>query len=425
MIPPVLPASVRFLGELTAAVVPPVLGPDDLRRALAKAIWPNDRPGPCAYEVVDPDESVCIVVSDQTRKTACDQILSLLLPVWSKGGIELGDISILVATGIHRPPTPAECESIVGPVTYRLLEGRVYSHDPDDVANLVHVGNTPLGHPVRVNRRVVESDRLILLGAASFHYHAGFGGGRKLLVPGSASRDTIAYNHSLTLDPHADRIRPGVAIGQLDGNLVSDEMTAGARLCEPDLLINTVLLPDGRSIVSLHSGDLNLAHRAACDAVSRLYCVDIPEMADIVLADATGAPNWIQSHKALYHASLACKPDGLIILVAPCPEGLGDEGFRKWMELPDTAGLFRRLREAPEILGQTALSTRERSPRTLLVTTLNEQDCRTLGMRTAPSVESALQLAVEQMGRAGKKSPTLYTMPHARHTVPRQRSTAM
>lgn len=406
-----LPDHVDFRGELVGNFPQTVYGPDELAQSLATT-----------FDVVRPHETVCIVVSDQTRKTACDQVLSVLVKEWMGRGCRISDFTVLAATGIHRPPTPVELADILGADLFAVLQPRVFSHNPDDSSILVEVGKTRRGHPVRVNRRAIEADKLILIGTASYHYHAGFGGGRKLLVPGLASRDTIAFNHSLTLDPDNNRTRPGVGIGRLDGNAVAEEMLEAAQLCHPDLLINTVLLPDGHSIVGVHSGELESAHRSACKQVEVIYRVLIPELADIVIADATGAPNWIQSHKALFNAALACKPDGTIILVAPCPEGLGDEGFRQWMKEPNTDALYRRLRETPEILGQTALSTRERGAKTILVTDLNARDREALGMETAPDIDSALTRAIEKVGAVGRSNPTLYTMPQARYTVPEKKA---
>ena len=314
-IPAVLSGKAVCLGTLESAYRHTPLSTSDIEASLRAPLWPSGD-HPTVFDLVRPHESVCLIVSDYTRKTAADRVLPVLLDGLRRQGCSLEDMFILVATGIHRPPTPAEIERIVGADVAKGFHGRLFVHDPDDNANLVAVGTTKRGHEVRINRRAAEADRRVPVGAASYHYHAGFGGGRKSLVPGLAARETIAYNHSLTLDPERDCIHPGVEVGSLDGNPVAEEMLEGARMCRPDIIVNTVLTPEG-DLAGVFSGDLDIAHRAACRLVEKICRIDIREQADFVIASAGEAPNWIQSHKALYNASSAIHASGRIVLVAP------------------------------------------------------------------------------------------------------------
>ena len=389
--------------------------------ALCHPVWPA---GNCSAvdDCIQPGESVCLVVSDQTRKTAVHRILPVLLHRLTGRGCKLRDFFILVATGIHRPPTPEELGKIIGAEMGAAFAGRIFMHNSDDEAGLVSIGRTHSGHAVRLNRRAVEASRLVLLGAATYHYHAGFGGGRKSLIPGLAGRATIAYNHSLTLDPEQDRIRPGVEIGRLDDNPVSAEMLEGARLHPPDFIVNTVLAPDGQ-LAGVFAGDLDLAHRAACVLVGQIDRVALDRQADFVVADAGGAGNWIQAHKALFNAMRAVQEAGRIILVAPCPEGLGNERFRYWVTRPTLAEIYRGLRQSPEVNGQTALSTRLRGARAILVTQLSARDVADLRITAAPDLNAAVRLTLDELERAGIKRPTYYLMPEAMAVVPFVRST--
>ena len=391
--------------------------------ALCHPIWPagaDDSAGAndsAVENCIQPGESVCLVVSDQTRKTAVHRILPVLLRRLTGRGCKVRDFFILVATGIHRPPTPSELDQIIGAEMTSAFSGRIFIHDPDDATNLVSIGKTRCGHEVCLNRRAVEADRLVLLGAATYHYHAGFCGGRKSIVPGLAGRATIAYNHSLTLDPEHDRIRPGVEIGRLDGNPVSEEMLECARLHPPDFIVNTVLAPDGQ-LAGVFAGDFDLAHRAACELVEQIDRVDIRKKADFVVADAAGAGNWIQAHKALFNAARAVKAAGRIILLAPCPEGLGNERFRYWVMRPALADIYRGLRQSPEVNGQTALSTRLCGARAILVTQLSARDVADLRIASVPDQETAIRLTLDKLARAGIKRPTYYLMPEAMAVVP-------
>jgi len=388
----------------------------DCVKALLNPVWAT--PGQqTVFDTINRDESVCFVVSDHTRKTAAERILPILVDGLIRKGCSLEHMYILFASGIHRHPTGSEVEKIIGKAIAERFTGRIFFHDPDDTANLVAVGTTRRGHTVRLNHRAVRAKRLVLLGSVVYHYHAGFGGGRKSLVPGLAARETIAYNHSLTLDPGEDRIIPTVAPGGLEGNPVAEEMMEAALMRKPDFIVNTVLTPDDR-LAGVFAGDMDAAHRAACRCAEQIYRCDIPERADLVLASAGAALNWIQSHKALYNADRAVKPNGHIVLAAACPEGLGDERFRHWITRQSTNEIFSGLRTNPEILGQTALSTKQRGAKTILVTDMGPEDVADLGIRTAPDLKSAAKIAIDELRAAGVEKPTYYVMPEALYTVP-------
>ncbi|NLB59653.1 MAG: nickel-dependent lactate racemase [Lentisphaerae bacterium] len=403
------------LGTLRAPAARGALTAEEIQHALAQPLWP--RGGPTMFDCVQPGESVCLVVSDHTRRSATERVLPILLRGWLERRCRLQDFFILISSGIHRHPTPAEISGILGAEMAQAFAGRIWAHDPDDTANLVAVGRTPCGHVVSINRRATAADRLILLGAVSYHYHAGFGGGRKSLVPGLAARANIIFTHSLTLDPTLNRLHPQVEIGRLDGNPVAEEMLAGARLCQVDGIINTVLTPAGK-LAGVWAGDLELAHRAACKQAEQLCRVDLARPADFVIASAGKASNWIQSHKALFNAARAVTATGRIILQAPCPEGLGDEHFRYWVTRPTLDAIFRGLRQNPDVLGQTALSTRMRGPRTILITDLNARDRRDLGLNTAPDIQAAVKRCLQDWRGSSQRRPTYYIMPEALSLVP-------
>lgn len=383
-------------------------------------LWP-DHQRQTIFDIIQPGEKICFVVSDYTRKTAVNTFLPVVIDGLIEKKCRPADFHVIVASGIHRPCTEAEIHNILGEKTANMLQGRIFLHDPDDTANLVKAGKTPLGHDVYINRHAMEADRLVLTGSAIYHYHAGFGGGRKSIVPGLASRETIAYNHSLTLHPEKDEIRPMVEPGILDGNPVSEEMFNSAILRRPDIIINSVLDPKG-NIIGLFSGDVDTAHRAACQLVEKIYRTDISEYADFVIADAGTAPNWIQSHKSLFNASRCVKPDQRvkrIILNAKCPEGIGNERFRYWMKKGAAATIINELRKSPEILGQTALSTTMRGAQTILVTDLSEKDIRDLGIETAKDIPTAVERVLQDIKeKTNIINPSYYLMPDAGYTVP-------
>lgn len=404
------------LGTLASTFQGKPLGQEAVQRALESAVFEGGNVRP-VFELINPGESVCIVVSDHTRRTAADIVLPVLLQGLEERGCSLKSVFFLFASGIHRHPVEREIKKILGAGLAEQFAGRIYLHDADNERELVPVGKIKDGHEVFLNRRAVEADRLILLGAATYHYHAGFGGGRKASVPGIAGRDTIAYTHGLTLDPVKDGFRSGVDIGMLDGNPVSEAMLAGARLRAPDFIVNTVLTPDGK-LAGMFAGDMDIAHRAACRLVEKISRVDISKKADFVIASAGSASNWIQSHKAFYNAHRAVHENGRVILEAECPEGIGNERFRYWIRKCGLREIFDGLRQSPEVNGQTALSTRLRAPRTVLVTQMNKTDMEDLHMRSAKDVAEAVKIVLQDLASAGIKAPCYYTIPAAMYVVP-------
>src|SRR5690606_23695176 len=132
------------------------------------------------------------------------------------------------------------------------------------------------------------------------------------------------------LHPERDELDPAVRIGGLDGNPVAEDMLEAARFVRVDGIVNTVLRRDGK-IARLFVGELDAAHREACDFAMDCYAAHLDEPAHLVIAASAGTKNFVQTHKSLYNAFQAMAPGGRIILAAPCPEGLGSRQFTKWL----------------------------------------------------------------------------------------------
>ncbi len=403
---------VRCVGVLDVA---DVSQPPDLDSVIREAIEHPIGLKKNLYEIVSPGNTVTILVSDAFRHTGAEYFLPILVEGLNRARIPDDAISFIFATGVHRPPTEDEKARILGAAIYERFRARAYIHDARDDANLVYVGTTSRGTPLRINRRAHDADILIATGAVVFHYFGGFGGGRKSVLPGIASVDAISHNHAMNLDPLEDRLNPAVRIGLLDGNPVAEDMLDGARLAGVDYTINTILNRQSR-IAAVFAGELDAAHRAAAARAREVFAVRINEKADLVIASAGSARNFVQSHKALYNAWQAVKPEGRIIFLARCEEGLGGESFAKWVRLGSREAVIAGLRRQSDINGQTALSTLEKAPMTLFVTDMTEADVRMLGGRKAKSLQQALDLARHDLARLA--NPTVYVMPSASYTVP-------
>lgn len=369
-----------------------------------------------AVNAVRAGESVTVVVSDHTRHTGAAELLPFLLDGWQARGVRLDDVRILIACGSHRGPTPDEVAHLLGPETASRCAGRIHTHSaftsPCD-----SLATTRRGTPVEVNRLALAAGALVTIGGVVFHYFAGFTGGRKSVVPGLASARTIAANHSLSIDAAAGRFREGVEIGCLEGNPLAEDLEEAAAFVPVRASVQTVLDRQGR-VAGVFAGELRSAHRAACEFAQTLFAFSLAEPADVVLAAAGSARNWVQSHKALVNASRAVRPGGVVVLVAPCPEGLGSESIRRWLALGSPAAIISGLAEAADINAQTALSTLLRGRRAVLVTEMSETDVALTGMHRAATLADAVVFARQRLPAERRCSPLVLPMPEAWLTVP-------
>ena len=344
-------------------------------------------------------ERVVIVTSDITRPTGSDVYLPMLVARLNAAGIRDRDIEIVIALGIHRKQTEAEHKKIVGELYGRI---KVSDHDCDDPGQLVYLGDTARGVPVEINRRVAEADRLILTGAVTFHYFAGFGGGRKSLLPGVSSRRSCMASHFSLLNPGEGSGRhPKATTGNLEGNPVHEAMLEACGKRPPSFILNTVLGPD-KKILAAFAGDWQSAHAEGCRFYAAAFSAPIAEKADLVVVSCGGFPkdiNLIQAHKSMEYASRALKPGGVMVLLAECRDGYGNATFFNWFGYATCAELESGLRKRYEINGQTAWSVKEKAERfrIVLVSKIPPEEARTMGMIPAATLAQAMELALPML----------------------------
>ncbi len=349
-----------------------------VRRAMAEPI--GSAP---LGQIVKPGERVAIVTSDVTRYTGSEIYLPILVAELNRLGIPDQDIEIIIALGIHRKQTEAEHRKILGPLYGRLA---VYDHECDDEGQLVDLGTTDSGISVQIFKRIVEADRVIVTGTIGFHYFAGFGGGRKALVPGTAGRETCMASHFAVFNPPEEGGKHPLAVtGVLDGNPVHRNLLQAARKVEPDFLLNTVLSPE-KDILGVFCGDLELAHLAGCEMVRNLFQVEIDQAADLAVVSCGGEPkdiNFIQSQKALDYGCRAVKEGGTIILLAACRDGFGYPTFYDWFRYQDLDQFEQALRADYQINGQTAHSVlaKARRFRVILISGFSAEQTETMAWK--------------------------------------------
>ncbi|MBC7901607.1 MAG: nickel-dependent lactate racemase [Saprospiraceae bacterium] len=373
-----------------------ILGTHETRRVLSDVEINEklDAPIDCRLleDIANPGETVLIVVPDATRQTACDRIVNLIVRRLIANGTAPFEISIIFATGIHRGVTEAEKQAILTPFIAQRI--KTLDHGPRDLMQIVSLGETSGGIPVELNRALAEHDHVILIGGITFHYFAGFTGGRKLICPGLASSKTISQTHKLAFDCETRSRRAGVDTGSLDGNAVHEAFIEAAGKVAPAFCVSTIVNDAGEA-VDLFCGDWITSHRAACDAYSADHTIKISEKRDLIIVSCGGFPhdiNMIQAHKALETASHACTEGGTIILLAECPEGLGRNDFLNWFEAENSDALADKLCEKYQVNGQTAWSLLSKSERfsVQILSTLEEDQITLMRMKKAISLEQSL-----------------------------------
>ncbi len=343
-------------------------------------------------EIVQPNETVLIVVPDATRRTASGQIVNLIVRRLIAGGTMPFDIRIIFATGIHRRVTEAEKQSILtGFIAQRI---KTLDHNPRDLAQIVRLGETADKIPIELNRALTEHDRVIIVGGVTFHYFAGFTGGRKLICPGLASSRTISETHRLAFDCRTKARRKGVEAGVLDGNAVHEAFMEVVERMKPSFAVNTIVNNSGDA-VDLFCGDWETSHRRACEFYAPKHTVEIAEKRDLVIVSCGGFPfdlNLIQAHKVLDMASRVCADGGTIIFLAECADGLGRKDFLDWFGAKDSNELAEKLCETYQVNGQTAWSLLRKAEKfnIHIITSLQENETRSMRLHKARNLEDAL-----------------------------------
>ena len=263
----------------------------------------------------------CVIISsDHTRPVPSHVIMPQLLAELRKGNPDI-DITILIATGMHRATTK---EELIAKYGKEIAEHEKFViHVSRNDEDMVSVGTLPSGGDCRINKVAANADLLISEGFIEPHFFAGMSGGRKSVLPGIASKVTVLANHCSEFinSPHA---RTGI----LQGNPIHEDMLYAAKAAKLAFICNVVIDAD-KKVIAAFAGDREKAHYAGADFEMKLAGVK-PVPADIVITTNGGYPldqNIYQSVKGMTAAEATCKEGGVIIDVSSCSDGHGGEDF--------------------------------------------------------------------------------------------------
>ncbi len=389
----------------------------DLREALGAAVR-GPIASPPLSEVVRAGQRVLIVSPDYHRLwVRAGAWMPMLADELNRCGVPDSDIEILVATGTHQRPGPAELREILGGDLPERL--RVHVHDARDPDRLAYLGESRAGTPILLNRLALAADRLILTGGIVSHAFAGFSGGRKAVVPGISGMETIMANHRRALSPEGGGgVHPRAAPGLLEGNPVSEDMEDIACRLDPCFIVNFAVSEAGE-FLGVFAGHWREAHRRGCAFVEDAFRVPVRERGDVVLASRGGHPmdlTFYQAFQSNANAQAALREGGVLIMVGQCSEGLGSRDLRKWFELGSLEAIEEELRASftvPGFVVYRAAALARRVARLILVSDLDPELVRRIGVVPHPTIRSALDEAwsVIPGGR-------VLCMPHASQTIP-------
>lgn len=362
-------------------------------------------------EIVRPESKVAIVVDDATRKAPSEAMLLPVLAELHAAGVKDENVTVIFGCGTHRAVKPEEAAALLGEEALKRV--KTISHYCTN-QDLVYVGTTKThSNKVYLNRTFAEAHVKVLLGDVNFHYYAGYGGGRKSVMPAVSGEETIKQNHALLLSASA---RTGI----LKDNPVHVDMTEAARLAKVDFIVNIVENKKGE-IVKAFAGDLEQAFTEAVKLVDEMYRVTIDRRADILVVSAGGHPadmNLYQAYKGLDNALDAVKRGGVIILVAECPEGHGNEVFYDWMaRLGDLKNVEREVKRNFVMGGHKAyyLLKALQNHQIILVSSLPDYYATNIfKLKTARAVNDALAEALKIAGSASR----VWAMPQGSYTLP-------
>ena len=300
-------------------------------------------------------QSAAISVCDITRPAPNRLVLPPVLERLEKAGIPRERITILIATGLHRPASETEIREICGDVI--AARYRVVNHDARRLDEHRHLGATKSGTPVYVDERFVSADLHITLGFIEPHLMLGFSGGRKLIAPGLAAQETIKVLHSPKFMRDARAVE-----GSIEDNPLHRELLEITRLARHDFVVDVALgrgAPGARPICGVFAGEPVAAHRSGVEFVSQVMLETLDEPVDAVITTSGGYPldlTFYQAIKGITAASHIVKPGGKILLLAACQEGPGAAEFSRMLhESPSREEFLRRILNAPVTIDQWQL----------------------------------------------------------------------
>ena len=357
---------------------------------------------PRLRELAKGKNKVVLVTSDHTRAVPSKLTLPILLEEIRSGNPD-ADITILIATGLHRATTEEEQRRMFGDAI--VDHEKIAINNAFDPTQFTHVCTLPSGADFNVNKLATECDLLITEGFIEPHFCAGVSGGRKSILPGICSQETVNENHSYKAisSPYANT-------GVLEHNPIHEDMVCAARAVNVQFIFN-VALNGEKKVIAAWAGDLEQAHAAGVAFIRKWsQCPGIT--GDIVVTSNGGYPldqNLYQSPKAVATAEACAGEDGVIIMCCSCADGMGGTHFAKLIKMGTVDEIDSYLSKIPpketipeQWCPQIYARILKKHPVILVTTYLDHEEVRKANMIPASSPDEALEIAYQMKGRDAK-----------------------
>ena len=341
-----------------------------------------------------------VITSDHTRPVPSRLTLPLILKEIREKN-KSAKVRILIATGFHRGTTKDEMLEKFGEDLVKNEEFVV--HDSRNKDDMVYLGTLPSGARLEINKLAVEADLLIAEGFIEPHFFAGFSGGRKSILPGIASFNSILENHCAELIA-SSYSRTGI----LENNPIHEDMLDAAKKAKLSFILN-VVIDSNRKVINAFAGHREKAHIKGCEFLEKLATVKA-KPSDIVITSNGGYPldqNIYQAVKGMTAGEVACREGGVIIMVAECVDGHGGEGFYRWFkeskspeEVMEKISRRRRDETLPDQWEAQILSRVLMKHKVIMVTDpKNHKYVEDMFMIPATEIEEALKIAESMVGK--------------------------
>lgn len=355
---------------------------------------------PPLAEIAQGKKDAVVVISDITRPVPNRHILPPVLNSLEAAGIPRERILILVATGMHRPNEGDELITLVGEEIAKNY--RIENHRGTDLDSHVDLGVSEEGVPLLVDRRYMEADLRIVTGLIEPHLMAGYSGGRKGILPGVCSLETMKVMHGYRMIQH-----PLCTVGRLDDNPFHQIALKLARRVGVDFLVNVTINSD-REMTGVYAGDLNDAHRAGVSDLEEYVVDEVDEPVDIVVTGSGGYPldqTFYQCIKGMIAAKEILKQGGTIVFCSHIGEGIGSPSFCQMLNELDSPQEFldelmdADYRQLDQWMVQDMCNMLLLTDEILVYTeNLSDDQIRNALMEPIPSLDAGLERAFEKHG---------------------------
>lgn len=343
---------------------------------------------------------ICVVVSDATRPVPSNIILEGLIKELNSYGINDNQITILIATGLHRPSREEELERILGKDLKKRL--KIVNHVATEKNSLEHLGNNSDGTPIYINKLYFNSDLKILTGYVEPHFFFGFSGGRKSIAPGIAGEETIQGNHSAK-----NIASPYSRFGIYKENIMHQKSTETIKLVGVDFIIN-VCINEKHEITQVAAGDIEKVHEFLVDYQQKYVFREITEPYDIVICGNGGYPldlNLYQAVKSMAIGEMAVKSGGTIISVNELSDGIGHENFKELIfSAKPPKQIYEQILNKEIIVPdqwEIQILTRVLMKAEIIVVS-KLKDIGNIGLKHAETVENAIESSLKRHGKKAK-----------------------